>query len=71
MINSYSYAPHMLDNEAEPTKHNDKYYYWSNHDIRVISLDICTDFIKGYNHTSLDTKNYIYDIVFNKVKSLI
>ena len=69
--NSYSYAPYMLDGEKESIKHDDKYYYWINHDIRVITLDLCCDFIKDYRSASLETKNFIYDIVQNKVRSLI
>jgi hypothetical protein len=70
-INNYSYTPYILENESEPQKHSDKYWYWSIHDIRSISLDICCDFIKDYKTASLETKNFIYDAVQAKVKTLI
>ena len=70
-INNYSYAPHILDGEQETKPHKNKYWYWSILDPRSISLDICYDFIPGYRAAALDTKNFIYDIVQNKVKQLI
>lgn len=70
-INDYSYTPHMLDGEQETTPHKDKYWYWNIHDPRSISLDICCDFIPGYRTAPLETKNFIYDKVSAKVKSLL
>lgn len=69
-INNYSYTPYMLDEEPEPAANKEPFYYWSNHDIRVISLDIVC-MIPGYRAAALETKNFIYDIVQNKVKQLI
>ena len=68
-INNYSYTPYMLD-ESEPTINKEPFYYWSNHDIRVISLDIAY-MIPGYSSASLETKNFIYDRIQAKVTSLI
>lgn len=68
-INNYSYTPYMLD-EAEITINKEPFYYWNNHDIRVISLDIAY-MIPGYRIASLETKNFIYDRIQAKVTSLI
>ena len=68
-INNYSYTMDFLPDE-EPTQKKEPFYYWKNHDIRVISLDIVY-MIKGYHETSLKNKNFIYDHIQTRIRKLI
>lgn len=39
------------------------------HDLRLITLKLVYT-IPGYGDASLDTKNYIYDLALNRIRSL-
>ena len=65
-INNYSYTPYMLD-ENDDIRDNTPVY-----DPRAITLSIMYDgCITGIQAARLDTKNYIYDRMIEKVKTII